>query len=119
MYLLYYNLLDPRTNDWLLVNSPLPTVFILIAYLYFVLNWGPKFMQNRKPFRLGKTLIVYNFFQVVLSTWLVYEVKSQQIYYFKYEFYNKTNYISRAFIVLYDLEKLQLALSANGLFPYI
>lgn len=76
-------------------------------------------MQNRKPFRLGKTLIVYNFFQVVLSTWLVYEVKSQQIYYFKYEFYNKTNYISRAFIVLYDLEKLQLALSANGLFPYI
>lgn len=31
-------------------------------------------MENRKPFQLKNTLIVYNFFQVVFSAWLFYEV---------------------------------------------
>lgn len=69
------NLSDPRTNDWLLIKSPLPAAGILIAWLYFVTSWGPKFMANRKPFQLEKTLIVYNFFQVALSIYIFYEVK--------------------------------------------
>lgn len=35
---------------------------------------GPRLMENRKPFQLKNTLIVYNFFQVVFSAWLFYEV---------------------------------------------
>lgn len=36
---------------------------------------GPKLMENRKPFQLKNTLIVYNLFQVLFSTWLFYEVR--------------------------------------------
>ncbi|CAD7083686.1 unnamed protein product [Hermetia illucens] len=70
---LFVDLADPRTNDWLLIKSPLPAAGILIAWLYFVTSWGPKFMANRKPFQLEKTLIVYNFFQVALSIYIFYE----------------------------------------------
>lgn len=34
---------------------------------------GPKLMENRKPFELQKTLIVYNFLQVLLSIKIFYE----------------------------------------------
>jgi len=30
-------------------------------------------MEHRKPLGLKKTLVIYNFFQVVLSVWLFYE----------------------------------------------
>lgn len=30
-------------------------------------------MENRKPFKLRKVLIVYNFVQVLFSIWLFYE----------------------------------------------
>lgn len=36
---------------------------------------GPRLMENRKPFQLKNTLIVYNFIQVVFSAWLFYEVE--------------------------------------------
>jgi hypothetical protein len=31
-------------------------------------------MENRKPFQLKNTLVIYNFLQVIFSTWLFYEV---------------------------------------------
>lgn len=34
---------------------------------------GPRLMEDRKPFKLREVLIVYNFLQVVFSTWLFYE----------------------------------------------
>lgn len=44
------------------------SVFLLIGgYLYFVLNFGPKFMENRKPFNIDKILLYYNGLQVVLN----------------------------------------------------
>ncbi|XP_037952775.1 elongation of very long chain fatty acids protein AAEL008004 [Teleopsis dalmanni] len=70
---LFTELADERTNDWFLIKSPVPILTIIICYLYFVLNWGPRFMKDRKPFKLEKTLMVYNFFQVLLSIWMVYE----------------------------------------------
>lgn len=33
-------------------------------------------MENRKPFQLQKVLILYNFLQVGISTWLFYEVSA-------------------------------------------
>ncbi|XP_037807392.1 elongation of very long chain fatty acids protein [Lucilia sericata] len=70
---LFIELADPRTNDWFLIKSPVPTLTILSIYLCFVLSWGPKFMKDRKPFKLEKTLVVYNLFQVIISVWMVYE----------------------------------------------
>lgn len=71
--------LDPRTNDWFLVKDPLPLLTLLILYLYFVRSWGPSLMKNRKPFELKHTLVIYNFLQVLISTFLVYEVSLMKL----------------------------------------
>jgi len=64
---------DPRTRDWLLMSSPFPTIAISLTYAYCVKVLGPKLMEDRKPFKLREVLIVYNFIQVVFSSWLFYE----------------------------------------------
>lgn len=68
----FVELADPRTNHWPLIQNPLPVLIIVILYCYFVLSWGPKFMANRKPFKIQKLMIVYNAIQVVISLALVY-----------------------------------------------
>ncbi|XP_040158634.1 elongation of very long chain fatty acids protein AAEL008004 isoform X2 [Anopheles arabiensis] len=64
---------DPRTKEWPLMSSPLPTLALCLGYVYLVKVLGPRLMENRKPFQLKNTLIVYNFVQVVFSAWLFYE----------------------------------------------
>ncbi|BET02250.1 GNS1/SUR4 family [Nesidiocoris tenuis] len=70
---LFHELADQRTSEWPLMDNPLPTLVILLLYLYFVLNLGPRIMEKRKPFELKNVLIVYNFIQVLVSTWIVWE----------------------------------------------
>lgn len=65
---------DPRTNNWLLMSSPFPTLAICLSYVYLVKVLGPRLMENRKPMDLRYVLIVYNLFQVLFSTWLFYEL---------------------------------------------
>lgn len=48
--------------------------FIVYPRIHQVL--GPRLMENRKPFELRKVLIVYNFLQVLFSSWLFYEASS-------------------------------------------
>lgn len=71
---------DPRTKPWLLAGSPGPLFTILVTYLYFCLYAGPRYMKNRKPFELKNTLIIYNAIQVVLSVYLVIEVRLKSKY---------------------------------------
>ncbi|KAI4460642.1 fatty acid acyl transferase-related [Holotrichia oblita] len=69
---LFVELADPRTNDWLLIKHPV--VFPIIAiYLYLVLKVGPKLMEKREPFQMKTLLIFYNFIQVVVSLYIVFE----------------------------------------------
>lgn len=68
--------LDPRVKDWPLMQSVLPTVFIVIAYLAFLV-FGRQWMKNRKPFELREFMFVYNFFQVVFCAYVTYEVSAQ------------------------------------------
>lgn len=70
--------LDPRTNDWPLIKSPVPGLTILGLYLYFVNSWGPRFMKDRKPFQFKNTLLVYNFVQVLISVYLFTEVSGMR-----------------------------------------
>ncbi|XP_058806697.1 elongation of very long chain fatty acids protein AAEL008004-like isoform X2 [Phymastichus coffea] len=65
---------DKRTVGWFLMSSPFPTLIICLSYVYIVKVLGPKLMENRKPFQLKNVLIVYNFFQVLFSAWLFYEI---------------------------------------------
>ncbi|KAG8226185.1 hypothetical protein J437_LFUL012360, partial [Ladona fulva] len=64
---------DPRVNDWTMMASPFPTLFICLFYAYFAKVLGPRLMENRKPFDLRNVLIVYNAIQTVFSLWLFYE----------------------------------------------
>lgn len=65
--------LDKRTDNWLLVYSPVPISCIFLCYL--VVIWvGPKLMAKRQPVNLKPVLIVYNFAMVCLSAYMFYEV---------------------------------------------
>ncbi|XP_073818818.1 very long chain fatty acid elongase AAEL008004 isoform X4 [Musca autumnalis] len=64
---------DPRTKDWPMMSSPFPTLAVCLTYVYLVKVLGPRWMENRKPFRLQNTLIVYNAAQVIFSAWIFYE----------------------------------------------
>lgn len=65
---------DKRVEKWPLMDNPLPTLAISTSYLLFL--WlGPKYMKNREPFQLRKTLIVYNFSMVFLNFFIFKEVR--------------------------------------------
>lgn len=56
-----------------MMSSPIPTLVISCLYLFFL--WaGPRYMQDRQPYTLRKTLIVYNFSMVVLNFYIAKEV---------------------------------------------
>lgn len=63
---------DARTDNWLLVYEPSYILAFTIGYLLVVLI-GPKWMEKREGFDLRKLLIVYNFFLVGLSGWMLHE----------------------------------------------
>lgn len=46
---------------------------LLAAYLYVVLNAGPKFMAHRKPYQIDKIVMMYNLFQVIACAFLFEE----------------------------------------------
>lgn len=71
---LLYVCLDPRTANWLLMSSPAPLLTILASYIYFCVSAGPRYMKDRKPYKLKEVLLIYNVIQVALSVFLVYEV---------------------------------------------
>uniref|UniRef100_A0A8C4WX73 Elongation of very long chain fatty acids protein n=1 Tax=Eptatretus burgeri TaxID=7764 RepID=A0A8C4WX73_EPTBU len=54
---------DPRVSGWPFMNSPFEQGFILIFYVYFVKNLGPRLMENRKPFDLKNPLLIENYFE--------------------------------------------------------
>ncbi|XP_039452962.1 elongation of very long chain fatty acids protein 4-like [Culex pipiens pallens] len=62
-------LADPRTKGWPLVDSPVPTLLCVLAYLLVV--WvGPKLMRDRKPFDLSSVLIPYNLAMALLNLYI-------------------------------------------------
>uniref|UniRef100_A0AAG5DCG4 Elongation of very long chain fatty acids protein n=1 Tax=Anopheles atroparvus TaxID=41427 RepID=A0AAG5DCG4_ANOAO len=68
-----YEVSDPRVNDWPLMHTPWPGATILGLYLMFVLKWGPKWMENRKPFRIDTIIKYYNLAQVFICAFLFVE----------------------------------------------
>ncbi|XP_055378151.1 elongation of very long chain fatty acids protein 7 [Condylostylus longicornis] len=74
----YYRLVeadygDPRAVKYPFMDSPLPTIGMVLTYLAWVLVIGPRYMRDRKPMQLRTTLIYYNAFQVLLSGYMFYE----------------------------------------------
>ena len=67
-------ILDRRVEDWALMSSPLPTLLLCLTYILAVKVIGPALMKGRPAFNFKPILIIYNFFQIILSAWLCYEV---------------------------------------------
>lgn len=70
---LLLNLEDPRTANWPLMSSPLPTLTMVLSYIIFV-TFGPRLMRNRDAFNPYWLLIFYNFGLVILSFYMMVEV---------------------------------------------
>ncbi|XP_055678077.1 elongation of very long chain fatty acids protein AAEL008004 [Lutzomyia longipalpis] len=64
---------DDRAKGYPLMDNPLPTLALVVAYLAYVLIIGPLYMRDRKPLQLKNTLIYYNACQVLLSGYMFYE----------------------------------------------
>lgn len=58
-------------DSWALMGTPAPLLLTFTAYLLFVLNVGPRYMKNRKPFNLSGLIRAYNVFQVIACTYFV------------------------------------------------
>uniref|UniRef100_H2YG74 Elongation of very long chain fatty acids protein n=1 Tax=Ciona savignyi TaxID=51511 RepID=H2YG74_CIOSA len=67
-------LADKRVAKWPLIESPLPTIAIVVCYLAFVVYIGPKFMRKRKAMDFGLFLPAYNFALVALNYYILHEV---------------------------------------------
>lgn len=61
---------DPRVENYPLLDSPVPIIGIMAAYVYFVLSYGPSVMKNRKPFELKGILLVYNATQILSNLFI-------------------------------------------------
>nr|XP_040229193.2 elongation of very long chain fatty acids protein AAEL008004-like [Anopheles coluzzii] len=60
---------DERVVELPLLRSVWTVPLITGAYLYFVLDLGPKLMANRKPFEMRRFLCAYNLAQVAANVW--------------------------------------------------
>ncbi|XP_076440355.1 very long chain fatty acid elongase 7-like isoform X3 [Babylonia areolata] len=63
---------DPRVAGWFLMDSPLPSFVICLAYFIFV-ALGPSIMKDRKPIEMRRVLVVYNIAMVGMSTFCFVE----------------------------------------------
>jgi GNS1/SUR4 family len=78
---------DLRTKDWFLVDNFGLLVVISTAYVGVVL-FGPRLMQNVKPFSLKRVIQVYNLIMIVVNAYIFQQVCVQNYccYYFNRNF---------------------------------
>ncbi|GFO36644.1 elongation of very long chain fatty acids protein [Plakobranchus ocellatus] len=64
---------DPRVDDWPFVNN-LASVLGLAVLYFFIVKFGPRFMEERPAYNLTALLVIYNFALVILSAYIFYEM---------------------------------------------
>ena len=64
---------DPRVKDWLWMQSPIPTISLILLYLLFV-RYAPRFMKDRPAFEMKIFLFFFNTAIVILYIYLTREV---------------------------------------------
>ncbi|XP_050520263.1 elongation of very long chain fatty acids protein AAEL008004-like [Daktulosphaira vitifoliae] len=62
---------DKEADSWLFMPTPWPVLSIIMIYLLFVLNVGPKMMKNRNPPNLKYIILVYNIIQILHNGYMV------------------------------------------------
>ncbi|KAM8707062.1 hypothetical protein ACLKA7_011205 [Drosophila subpalustris] len=59
---------DPRVSHYPLVGNLWSVTGVITIYLAFVLHFGPKWMEHRRPFELKFVMQLYNAIQVVANS---------------------------------------------------
>ena len=67
--------LDPRSDHFIGMSSPIPSIAICVAYVPIVCWILPKFMQHKQPYDLRQLMMIYNFAMVLLSGYICLEVQ--------------------------------------------
>lgn len=106
---LFFDIGNDATRDWCLMFSPLPTVAIILAYLWFVNDYGRKMMEHRQPFKLDRILQVYNAIQIFLSSYTCYKL-------LKHGWFTRYNW--QCAPVVYDLENYDDYMMASMIHLY-
>lgn len=65
---------DERVEHLPFIGSPLPIVGLIIFYVYFVTEWGPKLMKDRKAFDLKGVIKIYNLIQIFANLYIGFNV---------------------------------------------
>jgi hypothetical protein len=65
---------DPRVAHLPFLKSPLPIFALVFLYVAFVQKWGPKLMENRKPFELKTAINIFNFVQILTNLFIAVAV---------------------------------------------
>lgn len=71
---------DPRVEEWFMMKSIYPMLALEIAYLYFVLVGGPRYMKGKKPFSLNRVIQLYNIAQIASCAYLTYSFLNSFLY---------------------------------------
>ncbi|CAN8005039.1 unnamed protein product [Ixodes hexagonus] len=66
-YAYLLSLRDPRTVGWGLTADLRFVLPLALGYLYVVKIAGPRWMMNRKPYKLKWAIMAYNLFQVIAN----------------------------------------------------
>lgn len=66
-----FEYIDYALSQYPFAGSPTKPLIVLTFYMLFVFVLGPKFMKNRKPYGLRKTMIFYNATQVISNVIMV------------------------------------------------
>ncbi|XP_033106132.1 elongation of very long chain fatty acids protein 4-like [Anneissia japonica] len=83
---------DVRTKHWFLIPSPYPSYTIAIVYLLGVW-YGPKIMENYKPFKLNRIMVTYNACLILLNAFVFKEFLMSTVFNPDFDvFCNKVDY---------------------------
>lgn len=66
---------DKRVENWFLMQGYTPTLLITVVYVLFVTKIGPKFMENREPYRLKWPIVIYNFICIAINFHICSQVR--------------------------------------------
>lgn len=55
------------------MSSPWPSILIVILYIKFSTDWGPRWMKNRPPFQIDRIVQVYDVIQVLFNLFMFYK----------------------------------------------
>lgn len=70
---MFPGLADPRVASWPFMKG-LESVMLLTAIYLLAVKYGPAIMANKKPMQTTGLMVVYNFFMVGLSFYMLCEV---------------------------------------------